>query len=98
MPHEKREERLLEQLAELKQLPYLCDCWISYVAPGGRDTTYPRLQSRKKLWKGKKVKHIRKRADVGEYQGQIERGREIRRIEKLIAKHQLKNEQQQPPA
>lgn len=81
------EEALLAELGDLLKQPYLMDCWICYVAPAGRDVAYPRIQSRRKQFKGKKVKHLGRYKSVEDYQAQIDRGRRIKQIQKQLKKY-----------
>jgi hypothetical protein len=81
------EEELLAELGELLKQPYLLDCWICYVAPAGRDVAYPRIQSRLKQFKGKRVMHLGRYKSVADYQARIDRGRRIKKIQTQLQKY-----------
>jgi hypothetical protein len=81
------QEELQAELAGLLKQPYLMDCWISYVAPAGRSVAYPRVQSRRKQFRGKKVMHLGRNKKVSDYQARIDRGRRIKTIQTQLQKY-----------
>jgi hypothetical protein len=81
------EEALIAELGELLKQPYLMDCWICYVAPAGRAVAYPRVQSRRPQFKGKKVLHLGRYKSVADYQARIDRGRRIKKIQTQLQKY-----------
>lgn len=70
---------------------YLQHCWLVQVKPGGNARTackYWQVRSRKALFDGKKLKHLK--PDLVEaYKVAIERGRRLDRIERQIEKLKL---------
>lgn len=85
-----------ERAAILAEGWYLQDCWLVQVKPGGTARTnrrYWQVRSRKPLLDGKRVKQL-KPADVPNYRQAIDRGRQLKRVDRQIEKLQKKLDQQ----
>ena len=67
---------------------YLQNCWLVQVKPGGNartDHKYWQVRSRQPLFDGKNLKHLRA-DEVEAYKGAIERGRQLKQIDRQIDK------------
>lgn len=74
---------------------YLQGCWLAQVKPGGTARTsrhYWQVRSQQPIFDGKKLKHL-KDAEVESYRSAIERGRQLKQIDRQIAslQQQLEN-------
>lgn len=74
---------------------YLQHCWLVQVKPGGNartDRKYWQVRSRQPLFDGKTLKHL-KPDEVEDYRAAIERGRQLKQIDRQIEKLQQQLEQ-----
>ncbi|KJH71379.1 hypothetical protein [Aliterella atlantica] len=74
---------------------YLQHCWLVQVKPGGNartDRKYWQVRSRKALFDGKKLKHLKPEL-VEDYKAAIERGRQLAGIDRQIEKLTLQLQQ-----
>ena len=69
---------------------YLQHCWLVQVKPGGNartDRKYWQVRSRQPMFEGKTLKHL-KLDEVEEYRAAIDRGRQLKQIDRQIEKLQ----------
>jgi hypothetical protein len=74
---------------------YLQHCWLVQVKPGGNARTarkYWQVRSRQPMFDGKTLKHL-KSDEVENYRVAIDRGRELKQIDRQIEKLQQRLEQ-----
>ena len=70
--------------------PYLQNCWLVQVKPGGNARTnrkYWQVRSRQAMFNGKTLKHLRA-DEVEDYRAAINRGRQLKQIDRQIEKLQ----------
>ena len=69
---------------------YLQNCWLVQVKPGGNartDRKYWQVRSRQPMFEGKTLKHL-KLDEVEDYRAAIDRGRQLKQIDREIEKLQ----------
>jgi hypothetical protein len=74
---------------------YLQHCWLVQVKPGGNartDRKYWQVRSRQPMFDGKTLKHL-KSDEVEDYRAAIDRGRQLKQIDRQIKKLQQQLEQ-----
>jgi hypothetical protein len=74
---------------------YLQHCWLVQVKPGGNartDRKYWQVRSRQPMFDGKTLKHL-KPHEVEDYKAAIDRGRQLKQIDRQIEKLQQQLEQ-----
>jgi hypothetical protein len=74
---------------------YLQHCWLVQVKPGGNartDRKYWQVRSRQPMFDGKTLKHL-KSDEVEDYRAAIDRGRQLKQIDRQIEKLQQQLEQ-----
>lgn len=74
---------------------YLQHCWLVQVKPGGNartDRKYWQVRSRQPMFDGKTLKHL-KPDEVEDYKAAIDRGRQLKQIDRQIEKLQQQLEQ-----
>lgn len=78
-------DSLYSTIAALKRKgPYYLEAWIAGSKPGGKNKSYPRVQSRIPQFGGKKVRHIRQSESVAEFAAMCDRGQQIGKRQKAI--------------